>query len=151
MKLSDDKKLNITCIGGELVCVKGVGKMFFEQGFPISMAVDILAKGGIRVSILHVADECLKNGWAAETVIKKFREDFKDGGEGNELDVELLSKFCYSTYEDQRDMIFESLFKTTTNYVRFAQHTKASTNQTDAPVNWLRQILLFDIISQKTK
>ena len=83
--------------------------MFFQEGLPIPIAIDRLKEQGYEVSILHVADECLKNGWSPETTVKKLREDFADSLEV--LDVKQLRKFCYACYEDQRDMIFNSLFK----------------------------------------
>ena len=98
--------------GERLICLKGVGKMFYQDGFPISMSITELNKKGIEVSLLHVADECLKNGWEEKTVIKKMQEDFKDSGDmQNKLDIKLIEKFCYSNYEDQREMIFNYLFK----------------------------------------
>ena len=90
--------------GERNIAIKGIGKMFFQEGFPISMAVIELQKKGVEVSILHVADECLKNGWSAETTVRKLTDDFQDSQEV--LDKDLLYKFCYNTYEGQREMIF---------------------------------------------
>ena len=94
--------------GERNIAIKGIGKMFFQEGFPISMAVIELQKKGVEVSILHVADECLKNGWSAETTVRKLTDDFQDSQEV--LDKDLLSRFCYNTYEGQREMIFQYLF-----------------------------------------
>lgn len=43
----------------KLICLKGVGKMFYQEGFPISMIISYFKKQNIEVSILHVADECM--------------------------------------------------------------------------------------------
>lgn len=119
-------------IGTEKVCVKGVGKMFYQDGFPISLCVSELHKRGVKVSILHVADECLKNGWSADTILTKFKEDFADIGE--KLDMVILKSFCYASYEDQREMIFKSLFKCSSQDVI----NEINTN----PLNFLRSTLM---------
>lgn len=115
----------VESINNNLICIKGIGKMFYQDGFPISMAVDYLKSKCIKVSILHVADECLKNGWPPETVIKKFKEDFNDSGNDNTLDIDLLRRFCNSSYEDQREMIFNYLF-----------------NSKEDAINWLKERIL---------
>lgn len=86
----------------------GIGKLFFESGFPISMAITELAKKGIEVSIFHVADECMKNGWTPKTTFNKIKADF----EGESFDSTELQLFCESDYETQRKMIFNYLFTT---------------------------------------
>lgn len=101
--------ISIVEIQGKKIAVKGVGEAFYRDGLPIPISIEELAKNGISVSILHVADECLKNGWSPETVLKKFREDFADSMSQG-VDFEQLSKFCHATYEDQREIIFKSLF-----------------------------------------
>jgi hypothetical protein len=95
-------------IGDKLICLKGIGKMFYQNGFPIAMAISNFKSKGIDVSLLHIADECLKHGWSSETTFKKLREDIVDGN--FETNLEQLELFCYSNYETQRVMIFESLF-----------------------------------------
>jgi len=103
------KDLRIEHIGNRMICIGGVGKMFFQDGFPVSMAVDFLKKQGIDVSILHVVDECLKNGWSSETVIRRLSEDFGDD-KSNSMDKGTIERFCEASYEDQREMIFQYLF-----------------------------------------
>lgn len=97
--------------GDRLICIKGVGKLFYQDGFPISMAVSILKEKGVEVSIFHVADECMKNGWSAKTTINKLKADFDDDIDKNNFDLDELIKFCNSEYEEQREMIFNYLFK----------------------------------------
>lgn len=116
-----------------LICLKGVGKLFYQEGFPISLSVSKMKENGIEVSLLHVADECLKNGWSAKTTINKLKADFEDDIDGNTYDLELLEKFCYASYEEQREMIFEYLFKCKTGDVRSGQNKE--------PLNWLRSVL----------
>jgi len=84
----------------------GIGKLFFESGFPISMAITELAAKNIEVSIFHVADECMKNDWSAKTTFNKIKADF----EGENFDSTELQSFCESDYETQRKMIFNYLF-----------------------------------------
>lgn len=91
---------------GDRKIALGIGKLFFESGFPIPMAITELAAKGIEVSILHVADECMKNGWSAKTTFNKIKADF----EGENFDSTQLRLFCESEYETQREMIFNYLF-----------------------------------------
>jgi hypothetical protein len=116
--------------GDRKICLKGVGKMFYQEGFPISMAISEFKKKGIEVSILHVADECLKNGWSPKTTFNKLKADFEeDIDKQNQYDLELLRSFCWNSYEMQREMIFEYLFKSSTNDVRNGTNKQ--------PLEWL--------------
>jgi hypothetical protein len=125
-----NKDFLIEKIGDRTICLKGIGKMFFQEGFPISMAVSILKKKGIEVSIIHVADECLKNGWSPKTTFNKLKVDFEDDTENNTYDLKLLKMFCNSSYEEQREIIFQYLFNTSTDSVR--------NNKNNIPLNWLK-------------
>ncbi len=97
--------------GERYICIKGIGRMFYQDGFPISMAISILKEKDIEVSMFHVADECMKNGWSAKTTINKLKADFEDDIDKNNFDLDELNKFCLSEYEEQREMIFNYLFK----------------------------------------
>lgn len=97
-------------IGGRSICLRGIGKLFYQEGFPILIAITELKKKGIEVSILHVADECLKNGWSPKTTLSKLKEDFEDGIDKNVYDMDLLYKFCHADYDEQRRIIFNYLF-----------------------------------------
>lgn len=127
------KDFLIQKFGERRICLKGVGKMFYQEGFPISMAVSELNKQGIEVSILHVADECLKNGWSAKTTFNKLKADFEDDIDGNTYDLDLLEKFCWFDYESQREMIFQYLFGLSTNNVRNGINKEL--------LNWLGSVL----------
>lgn len=101
--------LEIYTIEDKKVCLGGVGKLFYEKGFPISMSAKELSKQDITLSWLHVADECLKHGWSAKTTYNKIQADISDSGE-RQFDINLLKEFCYSEYEEQREMLFKYLF-----------------------------------------
>lgn len=97
-------------IAGKKICLKGVGKMFYQDGFPIGMAITTLKEGGVEVSILHVADECLKHGWSAKTTYNKIVAEIEDDIDKAQIDKEQLKTFCEAGYEEQREMIHEYLF-----------------------------------------
>ena len=108
--MKDD--LRCEMFGDRVICIKGIGKMFYQEGFPISLSISELKKKGIEVSIFHVADECLKNGWSPKTTINKLKADFdEDIDKENIIDFNQLEKFCNASYEDQREMIFDYFFK----------------------------------------
>ncbi len=107
----------IIYICGKLICVGGIGKMFYQDGFPISMAVSILQEKGIDVSVLHVADECIKNGWTGKTTFNKLKVDFEDD-KGIKINLTQLKEFCFADYKQQREIIFQSLFGNTSDYYK---------------------------------
>lgn len=125
-----EDKLLIEKIGERVTCLKGVGKMFYQEGFPVSVSISELKKRGIEVSILHVADECLKNGWSAKTTYNKLKADFEeDIDKENKYDLSMLEAFCWADYESQREMIFQYLFGASTDDVREAK--------TKGPTRWM--------------
>jgi len=97
-------------INGRYVCIKGIGKLFYQDGLPISISISYLKEKNIEVSLLHVADECLKVGWSPKTTYNKLKNDVLDDIDSNNIDLKLLEKFCFSEYEEQREMIFQYLF-----------------------------------------
>jgi len=104
------KGIVIEKIGDRKIAIGGIGQLFFKEGFPISISVSELKKQGIEVSLYHVADECLKNGWSPKTTINKLIADFQDDIDGNDFDKEELEKFCFAAFIEQRHMIFKYLF-----------------------------------------
>lgn len=110
------------------ICLKGVGKMFYQEGFPISMAVFELKKKGIEVSFLHMIEEFWDNGWSWKTIEMKLRGELEeDIDKAIQIDMDYLKSFydCLEQpkrsnggYEESREMIFQYLFKTSTNNVR---------------------------------
>lgn len=115
-------------IGNRTIIVKGIAKMFYQDGIPIGICVNQLVNRGYEVSWLHIADQCLKNGWSSRTVIKKLREEAYDSG--CDYNPEIIEHFCNIDYESQREMIFEYLFRCTWHDVR--------SNQNIEPLNLLR-------------
>lgn len=106
-------------IGNRKIAIKGIGKLFFQDGLPIGISISVLKQRDIEVSVLHVADECMKNGWSPKTTFNKLKVDFADGAEDMTHELNLLERFCFATYEDQREMIFEYLFNETTEQAIF--------------------------------
>lgn len=97
-------------INGRYICIKGIGKLFYQDGLPISISIAELKEKNIEVSLLHVADECLKVGWSAKTTFNKLKTDVLEDIESNNINLDLLEQFCYAEYEAQREMIFQYLF-----------------------------------------
>lgn len=103
--------------GDRKICIAGIGKLFYQDGYPISIAISELSKKGIEVSILHVADECLKNGWSKKTTLNKLKSDFEDDIDRNVHDIALLEMFINTTYDSQREMIFQYLFSSSSKEI----------------------------------
>ena len=97
-------------INGKDIVLSGVGKKFYQNGYPISMSIEQLSERNISVSMLHVADELLKHGWSPKTVISKLKEEMLMDI-NHVMSMEGIEEFCNSTYEHQREMIFKSLFE----------------------------------------
>lgn len=115
----------IAVIGNEQVVVGGIGKFFYENGFPIHISVDILKEKGYKVSVLHIADELYKNGWKPRAIINALSQDFEGyeeiitefinaamSGELQETPPPIGQEWIYSKYgyEAQREILFNSLF-----------------------------------------
>lgn len=130
----------IVTFGKEKICLKGVGKSFYQDGFPISMSVSELKKLGIKVSLLHIIEEFWDNGWSWKTIENKLRAEIEeDIDKILDIDFEYLHSFynCLEQpyrstggYEKSREMIFQYLFKTSSDSVRFGKN--------EEPLNWLR-------------
>lgn len=99
-------KIKIIDVNGRRIAIGNIGKLFYQEGFPISMSIFKLKEQNIETSLYHVADECLKNGWSPATVYKKMVNDL----EGEGIDKEELHTFCFAEYEKQRELIFNYLF-----------------------------------------
>lgn len=122
-------------INGRWVALKGIGKMFYQDGFPISMAVSELKKDNIEVSFFHLVEEFWNNGWSWETIEKKLKGELADDIDKSlEIDFNKLGTFygCLEQpyrknggYEKSREMIFEYLFGCSTDDVRAGNNTKS--------------------------
>ena len=129
--------------GGRVICLKGIGKMFYQEGFPISIAVLEFKKKGIEVSLLHIIEEFWDNGWSWKTIEMKLRGELEeDIDKSLVIDFDYLQKFynCLEQprrknggYEESRKMIFHYLFGLPTNEVR--------NGKSKEPLNWLRAVL----------
>lgn len=107
-----EKAFRTIQIDNRTICIGGIGKLFYQKGFPISIAISTFKQKGIEISIFHVADECLKNGWSPKTTFNKLKADFEDDIDKNSYDLTALERFCYAEYGEQREMIFQYLFST---------------------------------------
>lgn len=97
-------------VGNRNIIIGGIGKLFFQEGTPISITISEIKKKGYEISIFHIADECIRNGWSPKTTYNRLVADFEDDIDNNFIDLIELKKFCDSSYEDQREMIFQFLF-----------------------------------------
>lgn len=104
--------LRVDKFGDRKIAIAGIGELFFQHGFPISMSIQELKKEDIEVSILHVADECLKNGWSAKTTYSRLMADMEEDIEKTDYNLVQLELFCNSTYDHQRKMLYNYLFTT---------------------------------------
>lgn len=98
--LSSNGNIDFIQIEDRKIAIKGIGKLFYQEGFPISMAIETLNKSNIEVSIFHVVDELIKHGWNNKTILSRLKED----------DITDIELFLESSYEDQRAMIYEYLY-----------------------------------------
>ena len=141
LQMKDD--FLIQNFGGRVICLKGVGKMFYQEGFPISIAVSEFKKKGIEVSFLHMIEEFWDNGWSWKTIEMKLRCELEeDIDKALQIDMDYLMSFyaCLEQprrknggYEESREMIFQYLFGSSTDEVRSGKNKE--------PLNWLRAVL----------
>lgn len=101
--------LRIETFGDRRICIGGIGRMYYQDGLPISISIAELKRRNIEVSMLHIADELLKNGWSAERVVLTMQAQAEDDID-KVMDVSQIHAFCWNTYEGQRQMIFDYLF-----------------------------------------
>jgi hypothetical protein len=115
-----DKYFEVIDVGDKKICVAGVGKLFFEGGFPISMTMEEFRKVDVEISFLHLIDELWSNGWSWETIEKKLVGELSDDINNSlEFDLVELERFykCLEQpyrknggYEESREMFFKYLF-----------------------------------------
>ncbi len=98
-----------TIIGDRAIVIKGIGKMLYQEGLPLGISAIECNKQGYEVSWLHIADELLKEGWIQQAVLSRIKEEMEDDNQG--VDIEKIKDFIYAEYEEQREMIFDYLFK----------------------------------------
>ena len=107
-------------IGDRNICIGGVGKLFYQEGFPLSICISEFHKQGIEVSLFHLVDELWKNGWEWKTIEMKLKGEMSlDIDSVMNINFDELFKF-YSYleqpersnggYEKSREIIFQYLF-----------------------------------------
>lgn len=111
MRILENSNFKFIKIAGRLIIVGGIGKMYYQEGFPMSIAAKEMSKKGIEVSWFHIADELLRNGFKPERALSRIKEDIADSAGECKVDIEAIEKFIFATYEDSREMIFNYLFK----------------------------------------
>lgn len=138
---------DIVQIGTRLIVVNGVARLFYEGGFPLSIAIDEFKSKGIVVSLLHVADQCWNNGWSSETIMKKLKGecDIDINKSMSGVDWAMLEHFCSlleqpkranGGYEESREMLFKYLFDTS--------YDEALNNPDSLPRTWIKNIVISD-------
>ena len=65
----------IIYIKNRKVIIRGIGKLFYQDGLPLSISIESCKKQGLEVSLIHIADELIKNGWSSKTIKNKFRDE----------------------------------------------------------------------------
>lgn len=104
-------------LNNKKIIIGGLGKLFYQEGTPISILANRAELEGMSVSWLHVADELIKHGWSNKTILNNLRDEIT--GCINKPDVRIIEEFINKSYEDQRDMIFNYLFQDKEQAVEF--------------------------------
>lgn len=114
--------------GKRTICLKGIGKMFYQEGFPISIAVSEFKKKDIEVSFLHIIEEFWDNGWSWKTIEMKLKGEIEEDIDNSlRIDMDYLKSFynyleqpqrMIDGYEKSREMIFQYLFDSSSDDVR---------------------------------
>lgn len=134
MNIIGNEFIQIVNIDSRFIAVKGIGKLYYQEGFPIPMAVTELHKHGIGVSLLHIADELLKENWKPDKVYQRLKAELSDTIAGDEIinwDWTMLKKFVYLGYEEQRELLFDYLYETKEKGVEeLRQYFKAVSDET---------------------
>lgn len=111
--------MRVEQFGDRWICIEGVGKMFYQDGFPLGLSVSRLKEKGIETSMFHVIEELWGNGWSWKTIEMKLRGEMEDDDNELKLDINSLMEFyaCLEQpmranggYEKSREMIFQYLF-----------------------------------------
>lgn len=125
--------MEIICnkFGKRVICTKGIGKIFYQEGLPLSIAISELRKKNIEVSMLHVVEEFWENDWSWKTIRAKLKGEMDiDIDKSMNIDFNKLKHFydCLEQprrsnggYEESREIIFKYLFNTSTDKVRIGE------------------------------
>lgn len=96
----------ILSMNSKKIVIKGIGRLFYESGFPIALSLDFCKENNLEFNIYTLIDE-LQKEWSKKTILKKLSEELSDGN--LQLDYKAIEEFLDSAYEEQRDIIFKSL------------------------------------------
>lgn len=113
--------LKITQIDKRKIVIGGIGKMLYQDGFPLSMAVSELKGKGLEISCLHMVEEFWDNGWSWQTIERKLRGEIEDCIAGEKIDIDFVQLELFyrcldqprrsnGGYEESREIIFQYLF-----------------------------------------
>lgn len=141
--------IEIMEIGNRRICIKGIGELFYQEGFPIYMSIDILKEKGVEVSLLHIADELYKNGWQPKTILQKLRQELSNdedyklvedfisiAGGGKKLPNGMVALYDEYGYEKQREMIF--------NYLWGSSSADSINGKNNKPFEWFNEQIKFN-------
>jgi hypothetical protein len=101
--------IQVDVIGGQKICLKGVGLLLHQDGLPLIVSHNRLKQSDVSVSWLHVADELQKFGWKNKTILSALTEVFEELKCLDKIDQ--VKAFLELEYEDQREVIFKDLFQ----------------------------------------
>lgn len=111
----------VETFGERTICIGGIGKMFAQEGYPISISVSSFIEKNIEVSFYHIINELWDLGWSWKTIEAKFKGELQDDIDNSlNIDFEKLKYFydCLEQpkranggYEESRSIIFDFLFK----------------------------------------
>lgn len=91
------------------IIIRGLGRMFYQEGMPIGIMAKQAMSKGMEVSWFHVVDELLKHGWSEKTIRNKLSEELQDSGTPELIDK--VDLFLSNGYEGRRELIFNYLFQ----------------------------------------
>ena len=93
---------------GDRVIVMDAGTEWIQNGMPLSATLQLAEEHGVEVSLLHFADQLSKNGAKNTTIINLVREATVDVLGSPKTPQ--IAQFLSSSYEDQREQIFNYLY-----------------------------------------
>lgn len=111
------KTLEIVEINGNKIVIKGIAKLYFEQGIPISITMAKCFENRISVSPYKLADEFIKAGISnerTESILSEAIHEIVEIPHEHRLNmINKIRTFLVSDYETQREFIYNSLFNST--------------------------------------
>ena len=119
------KTLEIIEINGNKIVIKGIAKLYFEQGIPISITMAKCFDNQLVVNSYKLVDEFIKAGIHNDRIDSIMTEAVHELIEiPHEQRLKIIKDirlFLVADYETQREFIYNSLFNSTDiakNYLR---------------------------------